>query len=77
MSGPVELLFEQSSKDTLKVILSGSWKLGEGLPLQTMSTGRQNPKAQSENSPLIRRSLKLGMTPEGERSAISPDFLPL
>lgn len=32
MSGPVELHFEQPSKDTLKVILSGSWKLGEGLP---------------------------------------------
>lgn len=32
MSGPGELLLEQPSKDTLRVILSGSWKLGEPLP---------------------------------------------
>ena len=32
MSGSGELLFEQPSKDTLRVILSGSWKLGEPLP---------------------------------------------
>ncbi len=32
MSGSDELLFEQPSKDTLRVILSGSWKLGEPLP---------------------------------------------
>ena len=32
MSGSGELIFEQPSKDTLKVILSGSWKLGEPLP---------------------------------------------
>ena len=32
MADPGELLFEQPSKDTLKVILSGSWKLGEPLP---------------------------------------------
>ncbi len=32
MSEPGELLFEQPSKDTLQVILSGSWKLGEPLP---------------------------------------------
>ena len=32
MSGSGALLFEQPSKDTLKVILSGSWKLGEPLP---------------------------------------------
>ncbi len=32
MSDSGELLFEQPSKDTLRVILSGSWKLGEPLP---------------------------------------------
>ncbi len=32
MSDPGELLFEQPSKGTLQVILSGSWKLGEPLP---------------------------------------------
>ncbi len=32
MSGSGELLFEQPSKDILRVILSGSWKLGEPLP---------------------------------------------
>ncbi len=32
MSGSGELLFEQPSKDTLHVILSGSWKLGKPLP---------------------------------------------
>jgi phospholipid/cholesterol/gamma-HCH transport system permease protein len=32
MSGPGELLFEQPSKDTLRLVLTGSWKLGEGLP---------------------------------------------
>lgn len=32
MSGPADLLFKRPSKDTLKVILSGSWKLGEALP---------------------------------------------
>ena len=32
MSGSGELLFEQPSKDTLRVILSGSWKLGKPLP---------------------------------------------
>ena len=32
MSNPGELLFEQPSEDTLRVILSGSWKLGEELP---------------------------------------------
>jgi phospholipid/cholesterol/gamma-HCH transport system permease protein len=32
MSEPGELLFEQPSNDTLQVILSGSWKLGEPLP---------------------------------------------
>ena len=32
MLGSGELLFEQPSKDTLRVILSGSWKLGEPLP---------------------------------------------
>jgi len=32
MSDPGELLFEQPSKDTLQVIFSGSWKLGEPLP---------------------------------------------
>jgi phospholipid/cholesterol/gamma-HCH transport system permease protein len=32
MSDSGELLFEQPSQDTLTVILSGSWKLGEPLP---------------------------------------------
>ncbi len=32
MSDSGELIFEQTSKDTLRVILSGSWKLGEPLP---------------------------------------------
>jgi phospholipid/cholesterol/gamma-HCH transport system permease protein len=32
MSGSGELLFEQPSQDTLRVILCGSWKLGEPLP---------------------------------------------
>jgi phospholipid/cholesterol/gamma-HCH transport system permease protein len=32
MSESGELLFEQPSEDTLRVILSGSWKLGEPLP---------------------------------------------
>ena len=32
MSTPGELLFEQPSEDTLKVILSGPWKLGKDLP---------------------------------------------
>ena len=32
MSGSGELLFKQPSKDTLQVILSGSWKLGQPLP---------------------------------------------
>ena len=32
MSGSGELIFEQPSKDTLRVILSGSWKLGKPLP---------------------------------------------
>jgi phospholipid/cholesterol/gamma-HCH transport system permease protein len=32
MSGSGELLFEQPSQDTLLVILTGSWKLGETLP---------------------------------------------
>ena len=32
MSDSGELLFEQPSKDTLQVILCGSWKLGELLP---------------------------------------------
>jgi phospholipid/cholesterol/gamma-HCH transport system permease protein len=32
MSDSGELLFEQPTKDTLQVILSGSWKLGEPLP---------------------------------------------
>ncbi len=32
MSGSGELLFKQPSKDTLEVILSGSWKLGQPLP---------------------------------------------
>jgi phospholipid/cholesterol/gamma-HCH transport system permease protein len=32
MSDSDELLFEQPSKDTLVVILSGSWKLGEPVP---------------------------------------------
>jgi len=32
MSGSGELLFEQPSEDTLRVILSGNWKLGEPLP---------------------------------------------
>jgi len=32
MSGSGELLFEQPSKDTLMVLLSGSWRLGEPLP---------------------------------------------
>jgi phospholipid/cholesterol/gamma-HCH transport system permease protein len=32
MSGPGELLFEQPSKDTLRLVLTGSWKLGEALP---------------------------------------------
>jgi phospholipid/cholesterol/gamma-HCH transport system permease protein len=32
MPDPGELLFEQPSKDTLQVILSGSWKLGDSLP---------------------------------------------
>ena len=32
MSDSGELLFEQPSKDTLQVILSGSWKLGQPLP---------------------------------------------
>ena len=32
MPGTGELFFEQPSKDTLTVILSGSWKLGEPLP---------------------------------------------
>jgi phospholipid/cholesterol/gamma-HCH transport system permease protein len=32
MSGPGELLFEQLSKDTLRLVLTGSWKLGEALP---------------------------------------------
>jgi len=32
MSGAGELLFEQPSKDTLRVMLSGSWKLGQPLP---------------------------------------------
>ena len=32
MSDSGELLFEQPSKDTLQVILSGSWRLGQPLP---------------------------------------------
>ena len=32
MPGSGELLFEQPSKDTLRVNLSGSWKLGQPLP---------------------------------------------
>ena len=32
MSTPGELLFEQPSEDTLRVILSGPWKLGKDLP---------------------------------------------
>ncbi len=32
MSTPGELLFEQPSEDTLRVILSGHWKLGKDLP---------------------------------------------
>ena len=32
MSDPGELYFEQPSNDTLQVIFSGSWKLGEPLP---------------------------------------------
>ena len=32
MSGSGQLLFEQPSKDNLRVILSGSWKLGDPLP---------------------------------------------
>ena len=36
MSDSGELLFEQPSKDTLRVILSGSWKLGEPLPSTDM-----------------------------------------
>jgi phospholipid/cholesterol/gamma-HCH transport system permease protein len=32
MSAPGELLIAQPSEDTLKVILSGHWKLGESLP---------------------------------------------
>jgi phospholipid/cholesterol/gamma-HCH transport system permease protein len=32
MSDSGELLFEQPSRDTLRVILSGSWKLGKALP---------------------------------------------
>ena len=32
MSTPGELLFEQPSEDTLRVILSGPWKLGKELP---------------------------------------------
>jgi len=32
MSGPGELLLRQPSEDTLTLILSGSWKLGERLP---------------------------------------------
>ncbi len=32
MSGSGELLFEQPSRDTLRVTLCGSWKLGEPLP---------------------------------------------
>ena len=32
MSAAGELLIEQPSQDTLQVILSGRWKLGEALP---------------------------------------------
>ena len=32
MAGSGQLLIEQPSNDTLRVILSGSWKLGDPLP---------------------------------------------
>ena len=32
MSGPGEMLVEQPSKDALRLVLTGSWKLGEELP---------------------------------------------
>ena len=49
MSDPGELHFEQPSKDTLQVIFSGSWKLGESLP--TTDDVRQ----EVESSGLIRQ----------------------
>ena len=47
MSDPGELLFEQPSKDTLQLILAGSWKLGEPLP----STDDVHQKVES-NGPI-------------------------
>ena len=49
MSGPAELLFKRPSKDTLKVILSGSWKLGEALP------SAEDVRHEAESTGQIRR----------------------
>ncbi len=46
MSDSGELLIDQPSEDTLVVILSGSWKLGEALP----STDAFNQKVESAGS---------------------------
>ncbi len=58
MSDPGELLFEQPSKDTLRMILSGSWKLGE--PLPSTDIVRQKVKSDGPIRQIAFNTEKLG-----------------
>ena len=58
MYGSDELLFEQPSKDTLRVILSGSWKLG--LPLPSTDDVRQKVESAGHIRQITFNTEKLG-----------------
>ncbi|MGD8500858.1 MAG: ABC transporter permease [Phycisphaerales bacterium] len=58
MSGSGELQFEQPSKDTLKLILFGSWKLGE--PLPSTDDVRQKVESAGPIRQIIFNTEKLG-----------------
>ena len=58
MTGAGELLFEQPSRDTLRVMLSGSWKLGE--PLPSMDEVRQKVESSGEIRQISLNAEKLG-----------------
>jgi DNA-binding transcriptional regulator YhcF (GntR family) len=58
MSGSGELIFEQASKDMLRLIISGSWKLGE--PLLSTNDVRQKVESAGRIRQITFNAEKLG-----------------
>jgi len=78
MSTPGELLFEQPSEATLKLILSGRWKLEKDLPIRESSPGPSAARIIANYQLLTAKPLlivlNIGEDRLSEASAIESDF---